>query len=574
MMRNKNISKNGDLPDKKGEGVFMRLFHLFQYAIFVIVFLFFFSSVFGADLVKEGTAAFQQGNYQRAAEAFANVEQKSPEDLRIVFNHGAALAASGKLDEATETLRKSAVARDPAIAAKSLNLLGRIAVDRVKQLVDPDSHSDSNEISPETRQEILHQLFVAEKYYTESLSLQMSEMVRTNLEQIRAWKSRTLADWEAADRSQKRTEDVTQRLQWLEEWEENIKNSIRQTNETPDSPKKFQTFYESAQEQKRLTEEIAVLNNDFKQELEQQKLTGNNISEEHARATELLLQEFEQIQTSAENVAESLRQFHGNEAENAADETATRLNFLRVNLAPFEMIVREAEKKQAILCNDNPIVNNDIGETHEIREQSVREKTVSAWTQLMISRAKNGLETMETGETNEAQQPQNGEALRKAMELAVQTGPEIQTLTEEASRLLADNQPREALPKQKQSLEMLREILKLLQQDQNQQDQNQQNQNQQDQQNQDQRQNQNQQDQQNQDQSKNNSQEQQSETQSEQQKQQEQQKKDSASQDKEEEIEKAERMLRQIKRRQQEADEKREQIRMLMRQLSPVEKDW
>ncbi|MDR2704365.1 MAG: hypothetical protein LBC02_01175, partial [Planctomycetaceae bacterium] len=54
----------------------------------------------------------------------------------------------------------------------------------------------------------------------------------------------------------------------------------------------------------------------------------------------------------------------------------------------------------------------------------------------------------------------------------------------------------------------------------------------------------------------------------------EQQKDNLTSQQKDAETEKAERMLRQVKRRQQEANEKREKIRALLMQATPVEKDW
>jgi hypothetical protein len=545
----------------------------------------------------EGVKAFRNGDYQKAAEEFANAEQKSPDDLRIIFNHGAALAASGKLDEAIQTLRKSAVAKDKNIASKSLSLLGGLAVERAKQLL-PEK---PEETPSEQRQNVLDQLLAAEKYYTESLIVEPSEVVRMNLEQIRAWKNKIQTEWDSVDRSKKRSDNIAQRLQWFEDWEGTINNSIRQTNEIPDSPKKFQTLYETAREQNKLTDEISVLRNELQQSL-QQKPDGNELSEQERQGMESVLQELEQIHGLAGNVGESLSKFQSEKALASVRETTNRMNRLRLNLSPFEVIVQEAEKKQAKLYNINPANGNKRTETKneteteteqteisDLTEQSREEQLIADWMPLMSFRAKQGLQNIESGHFNNQNQPV--EAIRESMNLAVQYAPEIQTITEEASRLLAENQSEEALPKQNQALERLREILKPLQQNQQnqnqQQNQQQQNQQQQNQQQQNQQQ-QNQQQQNNQEQKQNQEQNQNQEQKKEEQEKKtdksaesnpsetkpEQQKDDLTSQKKDAETEKAERMLRQVKRRQQEANERREKIRALLMQTTPVEKDW
>jgi hypothetical protein len=530
----------------------------------------------------EGVEAFRKGDYQKAAKEFADAEQKSPNDLRIIFNYGAALAASGRLEEAVQTLRKSAVAKDTDIASKSLTLLGNLAVTRTKQLLS----EKPEETPPEQRRNILDQLLAAEKYYTESLLVEPSETVRMNLEQIRAWKNKIQAEWDSFDRSQKRSGDITKRLQWFEDWERTINNSIRQTNEIPDSPKKFQTFYETAREQNKLTEEISVLQNDLQQILKQ-KSADNEISEQEHQGIETIVRELERIHDLTGGVGELLRKFQGDKALGVACEAADLMNRIRLNLSPFEVIVQEAEKKQATLCNINPANKNKQTETPDITEQIKEEQLVAYWMPLMVFRAKHGLQEMEAGHVTDPNQPEKMKALRESMNLAVQYGPEIQTLAEDSSQLLTENKSEEAFPKQNKVLELLREILKPLQQNQNQQNQDQQNQNQQNQNQQNQ--NQQNQDQQNQSQEgQQNNQKQQDQEQQQQQNQKttqsdkqntteskpEQQKNDLTSQQKNEEIEKAERMLRQVKRRQQEANEKREKLRALLLQATPVEKDW
>jgi hypothetical protein len=395
-----------------------------------------------------------------------------------------------------------------------------------------------------------------------------------NLEQIRAWKNRIQADWDAIDRSQKRSAEIPERLHWLENWEGTVKNSIRKTNETPDSPKKFQTFYEAAKEQERLAEEIAVFQNEF-----QQNLNGNDGSEQDRRGTEAILQEFGHLHDLTGSIAESLRHFQGEKAAEVADETAHRINRLRLNLSPFEVIVQEAEKKQAMLCNVNPVSGETESSSLDMPEQVREEQLVADWMPLMVFRAKQGLQAMESGEsTDQSHHPENAEALRKSMDLAVQYGQEIQTLAEDAFRRLSENQAEEALPKQKQALERFSEILEPLQQNQQQQqnkdqdqqqNQNQQGQNQQNNPNQQQSQDSEQKQEQQQD--ENSSSDKQPEAKPSEQK---PEPKDLTPQEKNEETEKAERMLRQVKRRQQEANERRERVRVLLMQAAPVEKDW
>ncbi|MDR2757425.1 MAG: hypothetical protein LBC20_17160 [Planctomycetaceae bacterium] len=545
----------------------------------------------------EGVEAFRKGDYSKAAEEFADAEQKSPNDLRIIFNRGAALAASGKFDEAVQTLRKSAVAKDADIASKSLTLLGSLAVSRAKQLL-----AEKPEETPsEQRPSVLDQLLAAEKYYTESLLVEPSEPVRMNLEQIRAWKNKIQTEWDSFDRSQKRSDDITKRLQWFEDWEGTINNAIRQTNEIPDSPKKFQTFYETAREQNKLTEEISVLQNELQQTL-QQKSADNKLSEQERQGMETIVRELERIHELTGEVGNLLYKFRGDKALGVAREAADLMNRIRLNLSPFEVIVQEAEKKQATLCNNNPANGNKQTETPDITEQIREEQLVANGMPLMVFRAKHGLQELAAGHGADQDQPEKLNAIRESMNLAVQYGPEIQTLAEESSQLLTENKSEDAFPKQNKALELLREILKPLQQNQqnqnqqqNQQQQNnqEQNQQQQNQQNQNQEQNQQQQNQQNnqqqkQDQKQQDQQEQkqdqqqqdqqdkttQSDEQNPTESKQEQQKNDVTSQQKNEEMERVERMLRQVKRRQQEANEKREKLRTLLLQAVPVEKDW
>ena len=178
-----------------------------------------------------------------------------PTESRALFNHGAELAASKKLDEAAEVLRQAAVVRDKTVAAKALSLLGQIAASSAKQQIA----ENPSETLPEQRQAISEHLKSAEQAFTESLLLQPNDEVRQYLETLRAWRHNMANTWEAYDREQQRNVELQQRIRWLADWEEKLAEKVRPMLEVPNSPRKFQAGYESVKEQKRLAEELTLL---------------------------------------------------------------------------------------------------------------------------------------------------------------------------------------------------------------------------------------------------------------------------------------------------------------------------
>jgi Ca-activated chloride channel family protein len=65
--------------------------------------------------------------------------------------------------------------------------------------------------------------------------------------------------WEKYDREQLRSTELQQRIKQLADWEEKLIEKVRPTLDESDSPRKFQTGYETSREQKQLAEELAVL---------------------------------------------------------------------------------------------------------------------------------------------------------------------------------------------------------------------------------------------------------------------------------------------------------------------------
>ncbi|MGL4593674.1 MAG: hypothetical protein ACRCUY_02975 [Thermoguttaceae bacterium] len=704
---------------------------------FRIIFLAFLCFLFAsfasvrADSVRLGTEAFGQGEYEKSAEAFAAAEERTPNDFRVTFNRGAALAAAKKWDDAVSVLRRSAISENRDVAARSLELLGQIAVERAKSILseNPVETPDSD------RNEVRELLQVAQKYYNEAIELIPNESshCRESIEQIRAWKQRIESEWRDFDRIKWRETELPERLQWLENWEEKVRSNIEKAAAEIDSPKKYQTFFETVRDQSEMRREISLLRETIESQIDsitkqsetdqreteksetdqsetekRESDASKELIQQQQQTAEFLRRELTETEKTAEKVESALRQFQGDDAQKMAKETTDRINRLRTMLLPFEAVVKEAEMKQANLCQSNPnrqqnrSENNnlqqnepkqdatnqdatnysaDSSDTHKdidlisesnkidsqkdenrpsITEQVREQRQVERLIPLMVFRAEQGLQSQtetkddsNAPETKPVKVGQNGDAsaispenhLQKAMELAIQLGPEIEELAANAAILLSER-PDEALQKQEKALELLREILKEADQNQEQQNdkdkqnQNQEQQNDKDKQNQNQeqqsdkdkqnqnqeqqsdkdkqnqnqeqqsdkdKQNQNQeqqndkdkqnqnQEQQNDKDKQNQNQEQQSDKDKQNQNQEQQSDKDNQNQnqeqqndkdkqnqnleqqserEKQQELDKADRMLRQVKRRQQEVNERRDRVRSLLMQSEPVEKDW
>jgi hypothetical protein len=548
-----------------------------------IFFLFFVSiSVGDSSFAINGEAAFRKGEFTEAAKAFGKASEKTPNDLRIIYNHGIALAKSGDLDGAIETLRKSAIDANPKIAVASLNALAQIYIDKIKtQLTENQNQNQNqnqiqnqtgnnienqNEITQDKQNVIREFITKTEQYYMDILAIEPeNQTTKNNIEQLRSWRTEIEKQWEQADLNKKRQTDAYNRLNWLDDWQDNIANTIAQLKEKPNTPKKYQTLYETANQQQKLVDEINAVKNEFEKQLDANNTQNKN-----------LVDAIDQIKNNAENVKQNLDKFDENNAQKNADLTKKQLNNLKLSLAPFEKIVEEAEKIQTKLVNNNPEnkepennqINNENNQITINPQQQINDQNkIANLMPLMLYRAKEGLTKLQSQPQPQTQPQNNNEQnqLQKSMELAIKYEPEIKNSALNAANLLSQNKRKEALPPQKNAQKLLREIL-------NNQNQN----NQQNQQNQDQKQdqNQNQDQKQNQQQNQNEQNQQQQQQQNQTKQQENKNENNSTKNEKTKQEEKAERLMKQAKRKQQEANKRREELQYYLSQPTPVDKDW
>ncbi|MDR1289851.1 MAG: tetratricopeptide repeat protein [Planctomycetaceae bacterium] len=563
-----------------------------RFFVTIIVCLFFISvCVADSGVIRDGAAAFRNGEFEQAAKAFEKAAENAPRDLRLTYNHGVALAASGNFEGAIEVLRKSALDSDPKIAVLSLNSLAQIHINQAKQQLP----ENQNETPPEKRNTILELANKSEQYYMDILAIEPdNQNVKHNIEVLRLWKSEIESRWEQADRDKKRQSNLYERLDWIDNWQRDIANSISQSKKIPNSPKKYQDLYETAGTQQHLIGEIDAIRGDLEKQLQAENVQNND----------QIAKVFDKIRETATEVKQSLDKFDENNAQSKAEQSNRQLSQLKFSIAPFEKIVEQAEKFQTQLVNNNPAsneiadnpTNNENNKNNEQNNRNVNsaeaelqhqvndQQLIASLMPLMLYRAKEGLEAKRSQKPNP--QPQNNspqpnpiqpdtadtDPQQKSMELAIKYEPEIRQLAENAATLLSQNNHADALPKQKQAQKLLREILN----QQNQNDQNQQNnQEQNSDQNQNNQQNQNEDNKESNDQNdqKNNEQKNSQQPKSADQKQ-EENKNEITDAEKLRQTEKAERLMRQVKRKQQEANERREELKNYFLQPAPVDKDW
>ena len=167
-----------------------------------------------ASKVREGISSYRAGDYKQAAEVFSEAESAQPDDLRIAFDRGTALAAQGD-DKAVELLQKAALSPDLQLAVAARYNLGCLAAAKAKKRFG--EHPEK--ASPDDRKNGLADLAVAIGHFRDCLRMDKDHAdARHNLELLRVWIKYMESLWEQTDRQKQRDElDLAAFLQMLEE---------------------------------------------------------------------------------------------------------------------------------------------------------------------------------------------------------------------------------------------------------------------------------------------------------------------------------------------------------------------
>ena len=561
-----------------------------------------------AEKVRLGIASYESGDYKEAAAAFSEAELARPDDLRIAFDRGAALAAQGDADKAVELFQKAALSPELDLAVRARYNLGCLAAAKARKRFG--EHPEK--ATPEVRKTGMADLASAVGHFRDCLHLDKDHAdARNNLEVIRLWIKTMESLWDQADRKQQRDElDLAAFVEMLEGRQLALRTAAGALAGMPESPKRREAQRAAETAQRKLGEEIGPLREKIEATLSKAAqpaaAPGGAASPAAAPAPppEQVKKAVAQLQSLADDAGTAIEtaaaKLHAGKMADAAKPQADavqKFNEIYRNVAGYPKLLGRAVSAQQALVEPQPLPSPVSGrETASgARGEGVsttnhappsppppaKEKTPpssppvdsaeAAWNQDFVTRysevlvplAKAGLEQLQStpapptptapspagkadpaAGADDAQKQREG--LKRSMEKAVELGPKVEKLSGEAAQRLRDHKPAEALPKQQEALKLLKEIAEPLPKQNPQQDESKQDQNKQDK-DKDQKQQQSKQDQKQQDQK--------------------QEQQDNARQQ-------AEASIRQVEQRQEQRKDMEKQLQRYLSRPGNVEKDW
>jgi hypothetical protein len=397
--------------------------------------------------------------------------------------------------------------------------------------------------------------------------------------------------------------DLPAYVQMLEDQQRALRSAARALAGADDSPKLREAQRAAERAERKLGEEIGPLKEKIEAAANKaMQPPGASGSPAPTVSTDELKKAVAALQATADEAALAIDAAAGklhagkpSEAVKPQSDVIEKFNQIYRSVAPFPNLVgRAAATQQGLVDATPPLPSSRAREAgrrapgvspagsalpssraREAGEGSLQE---AAWNQEFVTRysemlapmAKEGLKQLEstaqsplppstssatpsggTSATDAEKAQKQREALKKSMEKAVELGPRIESLSDDAVQLLRDRKPGEALPKQQEALKLLKEIADLLpKQDQNQ-DQDEQNQNKQDQKKKDQKQDK-----------------------SDQKQQPKPDQKDEKQNERETAQQQAEAEIRQVQERQEKRREMEKQLRRYLISSGTVDKDW
>ena len=415
--------------------------------------------------VRTGVKQHLAGEYDAAAESFAEAERALPDEPRITYDRACALAAQGKHEQATDLFQRAALAREPRLVASSHYNLGCLVAGQAKELFG-DTPEQADVATREQGLKLLHQ---AVMHYRDCLRVDSNHQpARKNLELLRLWIKHMDDVWAQRDREKRREEmDLLQFLQWIEGEQRTLEAAAKALGQIDGSPRQRQAIAVTENSQRLLAGEIEPL---------QQKLAAAVVGDEPADATtaqaeEALQQLARQVKAAMFRAADDLVVRELPPALTAQGEAIEKLNEIYRAVAPYEHVLQKATKsEQALLNTTVSILDEQTDESLVDRGLIARDQRyIAGWSETLPARAQQGLTQLEQGNisqpnigppTDEQQQKQQQAqaAMKESYEKAIELGPKIVELTSGAASDLEAGKWQDARPKQAEALELLKEI--------------------------------------------------------------------------------------------------------------------
>jgi len=321
----------------------------------------------GADsavyFVNQGLRFYQQGNYDIALLAFENAEKLAPNDFLITYSQACTYLAAGRTEEAMEKFRASAFAPDRNLVYDSLLSLGNIAVDRASSWLSepPEKTASAN------RRRFLAELLVAEKEFFEAIDILPNRReAKENLEAIRQWKNTLGTLWKEND-LKIRAESLTAREQ-LDRIEQSQQVIYRRTvaeTKLANSPKQFQALYLLAKEQADLMPEIELFWEKFQAEYSspvRPRVPSDDREGEAQFSLDKTGLQVEELSRHITNSVNRLKSYDGKPALQRQSTVLEVLDEIQNDWRDYPQLVRLAAGRQGRLVSEADKSDSEAGD--------------------------------------------------------------------------------------------------------------------------------------------------------------------------------------------------------------------
>jgi Ca-activated chloride channel family protein len=438
-----------------------------------------------AESVSRGIQFYRAGDYKTAISAFRDADVAEPDDPWITYDLATAYAAQGDVDKAEELLREAAMARDQGVAVRSRYNLGNLAASKARTVFG----EKPEEASPEVRDEGLALLADAVGRYRDCIELDDSHAdARHNLEVIRLWIKHMQALWDERDRQKQREEmNLVEFLALLEARQRELRGRSKALVDEPDSPRRRQAIDTAATAQSKLREEIEPLKDKIVESLQppaQQGAPGPAqpaSDDDLQKAVDILTDLADKAGDGMAAAAGALGDGAVDEATGDQTEAVENLDQIFMGVVPFPALVQRAiETERELIDQVTPIVEKPDeegaadGTELDLAEAGWNQDIVAGWARVLGPKAEQSLKQLEAmgeaalsgpagqGQVQQTTDPEavkkQLEGLRQSMQKAIELGPKVGELAGEAADHLKDEKAADALPKQEEALELLKEI--------------------------------------------------------------------------------------------------------------------
>lgn len=434
-----------------------------------------------AQTVREGIEHFEAGRYDAAATVFRKAGEARPDDPRIAFDRGCAYAAQRDTAAAARMFHQAALARDRSLSARAHYNLGNVVADEARGAFGPEPEN----APPPLREEGRKLLARAVGHYRDCLRIEPEHAdARHNLELIRMWINHMEEVWKQRDRERNRPEEsLLEMLEKIQGRQRELRMQSTSLAAEPDSPERRKAAAAMAASQQSLASELKPLEEKIGESLKNaapSAAPGKNTAsppEELQRAEQALKAMIGRAAGEMAEAAEALQKGEPVEAGPPQTAAVERLDDLFMAIVPFaDLVQKSVEMEKKLIERVEPVVEPPQNrEGCDFAETAWDQRFVTRWCEILPEKAKPVLAQAKAAVSQPADaggspaaSPEAAEFKEQAVamvasaEKAIEAGPKISKLTEEAAVCLESKQAAEALPKQKEALRLLEEILQSL----------------------------------------------------------------------------------------------------------------